>query len=178
VIPADRLIEMDITKLPALWHKTSRLPFGKWLFSKLIGRYVPYSGSIGAVVEELNAGFARVSLRDKHKIRNHLNSIHAVALMNLGEMASGLALNAGLPTNVRGIVTNMDIEFLKKARGTLVAECRCDIPDVVEDVQYIVKSEIVDKEGDKVANITVHWRLGLKKQEYGQYGQVCSFCQQ
>lgn len=54
----------------------------------------------------------------------------------------------------------------------------CDIPDVVEDVQYIVKSEIVDKEGDKVANITVHWRLGLKKQEYGQYGQVCSFCQQ
>jgi len=155
---------MDVTKLLSLWQKTSRLPFGKWLFSKILGRIVPYTGSIGAVVESLNAGYVRVRLHDKRKVRNHLNSIHAIALMNLGEMVSGLALNVGLPSNVRGIVTNMDIEFLKKARGTLVAECRCDIPDVVEDMQFTVRSQIVDKDGETVANVTVHWRLGLKSQ--------------
>ena len=155
---------MDVTKLLSLWQKTSRLPFGKWLFSRILGHFVPYTGSIGAVVESLTPGYVRVSLRDKRKVRNHLNSIHAIALMNLGEMVSGLALNVGLPSNVRGIVTSMEIEFLKKARGTLVAESRCDIPEVVEDMQYTVSGQIVDKDGDAVANITAHWRLGLKSQ--------------
>ncbi len=148
--------------LANIWNRTSRLPFGRWIFSRLIGLKVPYSGSIGARVEQLRPGFARLTLKDKWRVRNHLNSIHAIALLNLGEMASGLALNIGLPNNVRGIVVKISIDYKKKARGKLVAQCQCDIPHVDESIDYFVTTNITDQEGDLVARTVVHWRLGLK----------------
>jgi len=148
-------------KVLSLWQRLKPLPGGTWIFSRLLGRVVPYTATIGANVLELRPGFTRVELRDHKRIRNHVNSIHAIALANLGEMASGIALLSGLPADVRGIVTNINIEYLKKARGTLIAEGRADIPVVMDDMTHQVYTEIKDVEGDLVAQITVDWQLGV-----------------
>jgi nitronate monooxygenase len=106
----------DTQKMLARLIALAASPIGRVFFNRILARQNPYTAGIGAKVVELRPGYAKFTLKDRKKIRNHLNSIHAVALTNLGEMTSGLALNVGLPANVRCIVTQITTEYLKKAR--------------------------------------------------------------
>lgn len=141
------------------WARLSGKPGGRALFSMLIGRMAPYTGSIGARAEELSPGYARWSLRDRKRVRNHLHSIHAIALVNLAEVASGTAMLMALPPRVRGIVTGLSITYLKKARGTVTAECRCEVPPITSETSCDVHAEVRDASGDVVARAAVTWRL-------------------
>ena len=145
----------------SLWRRCAGLPFGRQLFGALFAKQVPYSGSIGATVLDLAPGRAKLALRDRRAVRNHLGSIHAVALTNLGELASGLAMTTALPAGVRGIVLRIETVYLKKARGTLVCDCRANVPEVAGDLNHEVHAEIRDRGGDIVASVRVVWRLGL-----------------
>lgn len=144
----------------ASWTRLAGWPGGKWLFSRLLGRMVPYTGSIGARVETLEPGHAVVMLRDRRVVRNHLDSIHAIALANLGEVSSGLATMTALPPGVRSILTGLSVTYLKKARGTLTAESRVSVPDTITTpVDFEVEAVIRDAVGDPVTRVEARWRL-------------------
>jgi acyl-coenzyme A thioesterase PaaI-like protein len=147
-------------RLLATWRRLAPLPGGRWLFSRFLGFMNRYSGSIGATIAALEPGHAVVVLKDRARVRNHLNSIHAIALVNMAELASGLAMLTGLPPSVRGIVTGISVTYARKGRGTLSAECRCAVPTVTADLEHQVTATVRDAAGDEVARATVTWRLG------------------
>ena len=146
-------------RLLASWRRVSAFPGGKLWFSLLVGWMTPYSGTMGARVAELEPGWCRVTLRDRRRVRNHLASVHAMALANLAEMASGLAVLVGLPAGVQGIVTGFSITYLKKARGLLTAECRASGLNVTAEQEYEAQVAVADAQGDVVARATARWRL-------------------
>jgi acyl-coenzyme A thioesterase PaaI-like protein len=142
------------------WRRLSPAPAGRWLFSKMLGRVVPYTGTLGARVEVMEPGHCVVSLRERRVVRNHLRSVHAMALANLGEMVTGLALMNSLPAQARGILTGFGMDYLKKARGKLLAECRCEVPADNSEREYMLEGEIRDVAGDVVAVARARWRVG------------------
>jgi uncharacterized protein (TIGR00369 family) len=121
---------------------------------------VPYTGTVRPRVRELRPGFARVEMRDRRRVRNHLQSIHAIALMNLAEVTSGLAMTCSLPESARAIVTRLSIDYHKKARGSLTATCTCTAPDTSTEHEIDIQAEIRDASGDIVATATARWRVG------------------
>ena len=150
-----------IVRMQQLWQRLQALPGGNWLFSKILAWMIPYSGTIGATVKVLKPGFAQIQLRDHRRVRNHLNSIHALALGNLGELTSGLAMLTGMTKTTRGIPTKITTEYFKKARGLLTAESHVVLPTITEDINYEIYADIRDADGEVVARTTVEWRLGL-----------------
>ena len=121
---------------------------------------VPYSGSVGPRIRVLEPGHAEVEIPDRRSNRNHLGSVHAIALMNAAEQASGLAMLVGLPDGIRGIVTHISMEYRKKARGTIRAVSTVVVPTVTTDTEVDVTADCLDREGAVVARATVRWRLG------------------
>ena len=141
------------------WHRLRPLPGGRRLFSWILRWMVPYSGTTHPYVEELAPGFVRVRMADRRGVRNHLHSVHAVALANLAELASGLAMTTALPPGVRGIVTRLTIDYAKKARGTLTASARVTVPAITAAEDHDFESQVTDASGEVVARATVRWRL-------------------
>jgi acyl-coenzyme A thioesterase PaaI-like protein len=146
-----------------LWSGLSPLPGGTWLFSRIFGWRVPYSGSVRPHIRVLTPGHAEVEIPDRRANRQHLGSVHAIALLNAAEQASGLALLTALPDGIRGIVTQISMEYVKKARGTIRAVSTVAIPDVAGDLDFDVTADCLDRSGDVVARAAIRWRLGVQR---------------
>ena len=150
-------------ELLRLWRRLRPFPGGTWIFSRVFGWKVPYSGSVRPQVRVLEPGHAEVEIPDRRANRQHLGSVHAIALLNVAEQASGLALLTGLPDGVRGIVTQISMQYVKKARGTIRAVSHVVAPPVTSDMEFDVIADCLDGRGDVVARATVRWRLGLAR---------------
>lgn len=144
------------------WNLLSGMPGGKFVFSRLVGRMAPYTGSIHANVTVLRAGYAEVEMRDRRRVRNHLDCVHAIALANLAELAGNVALAYSLPDDARFIVSGMEIDYRKKARGTITAIGEPPVPRTSARAQYDVPVTLRDASGDEVARVILKSLVGPK----------------
>jgi acyl-coenzyme A thioesterase PaaI-like protein len=142
------------------WNLLSGMPAGKLVFSRLVGRLAPYTGTIHATVTVLRAGYAEVQMPDRRAVRNHLDCVHAIALANLAELAGNVALMYSLPDDARFIVSGFDIEYTKKARGTITAVGEPPVPRTAARAQYDVPVTLRDAGGEQVAKAILHSLVG------------------
>ena len=129
--------------------------WGITAFNKMIAYMSPYSGNINAIVEEFNEHKTKCTIKETKSLKNPFNSIHAIALANLGEMTSGLLMSNYLHNNnKKGIITNIKIDYYKKARGTITAVCNIESLN-----NNIIKSDIHDETDTLICEVFCKWNI-------------------
>jgi acyl-coenzyme A thioesterase PaaI-like protein len=154
------------------WDLLAGVPGGRVVFSRLVGRMAPYTSTIHAQVTVLRLGYAEVQMADKKAVRNHLDCVHAIALANLAELAGNIALAYSLPDEARFIVSGMEIEYVKKARGTITAVGESPVPRSAARAALDVTVVLRDASGEEVARAVLHSLVGPKPGAPGERADV------
>lgn len=141
-----------------LFDKLSKYPLGKQIFSKLAARRAPYFQSISPYVQELTETSCIIILKKRHKVLNHIGTVHAIAVCNLCEMAFGFTMEAGLPAHLRWIPKGMTVRYLKKCATDLTANCQFPQIKSLTPGDHIVPVIVTDTNNTVVfeADITVY----------------------
>lgn len=148
-----------------LFQFLKQFPFGKFFFSHLIGFYAPYTASICPFVEEFNFNSSIISIQNYPWLRNPFQSVHAIALANLGELSSGIVMHSLLlqSKKFRGIPIEIKTEYYRKGRGKLFGSCQgIDIDKISEPCNVNVVSEIKDSKNNLICKTTVVWTLSYR----------------
>ena len=139
------------------YQKVTKYPFGKFFFNKGIGFVSPFFGKLKPHVIDLKPAFCVVEIQDRHGLRNHIGTINAGAMCSLAELTAGMAVDAAIPSRFRWLPKGMSVSYVKKAKGTLRAQCEFD-SKLLKQGDVVIPLKIRDKENDTVftANITFY----------------------
>ena len=140
-----------------LYHRISKVPFGHWLFSRVVCFKAPYFGSIGPLMTLLEPNRAEAAIAHRRSVTNHLGTVHAIALCNLAEFVGGLMTDASIPSTMRWIPKGMTVQYLKKAVGRqhAVATPVFAPGHASEGYELPVEVVVTDPQGDAVFRATI-----------------------
>ena len=137
---------------------------GRWLFSRLVCRRAPYFDSIAPYVDALEPGCCVVRMRDRRAVRNHIGSVHAIALCNMAELAGGLATDATIPDAMRWIPKGMSVRYLAKAHGVMTATAIVsDVADTSTAQELRAHVEVRDAGGTLVLDADIAMWVSPRK---------------
>ena len=158
-----------LRKHTELYSLLNSVWLGSYVFDGIIGLVAPYSSSIHSHVKEMRRGYVRVEMTEYPWLKNPFNSIHAIALANLGELCSGLSMVSSMQhitdRKVRGIISKIEIEYHKKARGVITGETTDVADEVRSDCEMVAVSLLKDQNGDLVATCKAQWTFKVYAME-------------
>jgi uncharacterized protein (TIGR00369 family) len=152
----------------AAWQRMEGWPLGKALFSRVVCFKAPYFSTISPRFEELRPNYARISMKKRRAVTNHIGTVHAIAMCNLAELAAGTMTEVSIPASMRWLPKGMTVEYLKKAGGGVRATAT--LPEVAEGPAREVPAmvEIRDDAGEVVCRATITmWVSPRKKADAG-----------
>lgn len=159
-----RRIMLDIK---TVYDKMSILPerLKNKAFSKVMGIVIPFSAKSKFDIEKLKEGYMRVSIPYIKSNMNHIKTHHALAMSELGELATGVCLAYSLPKNSQVILKSLNTEYLKKGKGKLTVEAEFDLNEIKDRGDAVFDVEIKNKSKETVAKAQYvwHYRINFKK---------------
>lgn len=157
------------TQLYAFWKTANSLPvvgkpLGKQIFTWAFRFKAPYFGSIAPRVVDMRPNYGEVVVPNRRRNRNHIGTVHAIAVCNGLEMAMGALAEASVPADKRWLPKGMEVAYLAKSTGdvTCIAEtdqAQWDGDD--KDLPVRVRGVLAD--GSVVVEGTIHLWVTPKK---------------
>ena len=144
------------------WNKLSGLPGGKLLFSKAVQFKAPYFRTVNAMVEELRPNYARLVIKKRRAVENHIGTVHVIAICNLLEMAMGTVAEASIPKHLRWIPKGMTVDYTAKAGSDITGIAEIN-PEEWRPGDLDVKVTALDDKGTPVVKGVIKLWISNKK---------------
>ena len=108
-----------------LHRKSTTLPLvgplvGERLFSFAFSQVAPYFWSIRPRFTVIEPNHAEVVIPKRRAVKNHIGTVHAIALCNGLEAAMGLVAEATCPDHQRWLPRGLNVEYLAKSTTDLL----------------------------------------------------------
>ena len=114
-----------MSQVLTLWRKTQGIPVvGPWAFSFAFGQKAPYFATIRPRFTVLEPNHAELVIPKRRRVKNHIGTVHAIALCNGLEAAMGALAEVTIPEDKRWIPKGMEVAYTAKATSdiTCIAE--------------------------------------------------------
>lgn len=136
--------------------------YPSWLFSYIIGRVVPFTGTSGIRFDKMSREEVIVSLANRRKVRNHIGQIHAAAMMLLAETATGMAVGMHIPDDKIPLIKAMNSTFVKRSHGAMRAVARLSSQQIqviksLDKGEVKVRVSLTDEAGKEPIMVEAIW---------------------
>ena len=114
-----------------LHRKSTSLPLvgplvGERLFSFAFSQVAPYFWSIRPRFTVIEPNHAEVVIPKRRAVKNHIGTVHAIALCNGLEAAMGVLAEATIPRDRRWIPQGMEVAYTAKATSDITCHADTD----------------------------------------------------
>ena len=130
--------------------------------SKILGKVVPYVGTSGLLYEEISSERVIVSIRNQHKVQNHIKNVHAAAMALLAETATGFVVGINLPDDKLPLIKSLKVDFYKRTQGDMRAVATLTPEDVARIAtepkgELWVPVTVTDESGNEPIKCEMLW---------------------
>jgi acyl-coenzyme A thioesterase PaaI-like protein len=92
-----------------------------WVRSLVLGRAVPFTETAKLRYEEMSPGKVQIVVADRHRVRNHIGGVHAMASTLAAETATGMVMGMNVRDDCIPVVKDMRVQFKKRGQGAMRA---------------------------------------------------------
>ncbi len=111
----------------SMWKRFSGVPIvGTRAFSFAFSQRAPYFGSIHPRFTEIRPNHAELVIPKRRGVKNHIGTVHAIALCNGLEAAMGALAEATIPSDKRWIPKGMEVSYTAKATSDITCTAETD----------------------------------------------------
>lgn len=112
-----------------VYRRLAAKPLGRQAFSLGYMAAVPYFSTVRPWVQQIAPHHAVVRIHRRWRLRNHLGTVHAIAVANGLEAAMGLLAEATVPAGLRWLPRGLELQYLAKTTGDVTCAASTEPAD-------------------------------------------------
>jgi len=170
IVPAESKGSLQNQLLDYLLGKAQGSPLHACFLNILLAKLIPFNKPHGIRVQSLTDSGVETLLPYRQQNVNHLQGLHACALVTAAEFASGIALVrwVGL-SRYRLLMRELSAVYHKQGRADARAICECSVSWIneyvltplqsQEEIEVVLTPKLLAADGTPLCDVTVKWQI-------------------
>lgn len=136
--------------------------------SLIFGKVVPFVGTSGLRYEEITPERVVVSIKNRRKVQNHINNVHAAAMALLAETATGFVVGVNLSDDKLPLIKSLHVDYTRRSVGDLRAVATLSAEQIAlirrePKGEVLVPITVTDASGEEPIRCQMLWAWVSKK---------------